>query len=53
MRNVKSVRRSVQRLVDGKTLGIAVKPLGAINASFYTLKSGGGLSAARLRFNVL
>ncbi len=46
-------RPVLQRLVDGKTLGIAVKPLGAINASFYTLKSGGGLSSARLRFNVL
>ena len=26
----------LQRLIDGKTLGLAIKPLGAVNASFYS-----------------
>ena len=26
----------LQRLIDGKTLGIAIRPLGAVNASFYS-----------------
>jgi hypothetical protein len=26
----------LQRLIDGKTLGIVIKPLGAVNASFYS-----------------
>jgi len=42
----------LQRLIDGKTLGIAVKPLGAINASFYAMEEDGGKSSARLLFNL-
>jgi hypothetical protein len=42
----------LQRLVDGKTLGIALTPLGAINASFYAREVRGGRAAARLRFNL-
>jgi len=42
----------LQRLIDGKSLGIAVKPLGAINASFYSSESGGSELSARLLFNV-
>jgi hypothetical protein len=42
----------LQRMIDGKTLGIAVKPLGAISASFYAMENEGGKNAARLYFNV-
>ena len=42
----------LQRLIDGKTLGIALTPLGAINASFYSREERGGSLAARLLFNV-
>lgn len=42
----------LQRLIDGKTLGIAIKPLGSINASIYSMEQDGGASAARLLFNL-
>jgi len=42
----------LQRLIDGKTLGIAIKPLGAINASFYTLEDDNGKNSAKLYFNL-
>jgi hypothetical protein len=42
----------LQRLVDGKTLGIALTPLGAIDASFYAREDGNGGAGARLRFNL-
>jgi hypothetical protein len=42
---------ALQRLIDGKTLGIAIKPLGAINASFYAMENEGGRSSARLLLN--
>ena len=42
----------LQRLVDGKTLGIAIKPLGAINASFYSLEDENGKNSAQLYFNL-
>jgi hypothetical protein len=42
----------LQRLVDGKTLGIALTPLGAIGASFYAREDRGGRAAARLLFNL-
>jgi hypothetical protein len=42
----------LQRLIDGKTLGIAIKPLGAIHAAFYAMENEGGRYAARLRFNL-
>jgi hypothetical protein len=45
-------RPVLQRLLEGKTLGIAIKPLGALNASFYSLEAGSGKNAARLYFNV-
>jgi hypothetical protein len=45
-------RPVLQRLLDGRALGIAVRPLGAINASFYSWESGGGQSCARLLFNL-
>ena len=42
----------LQRLIDGRTLGLALTPLGAINASFYAREERGGPFAARLRFNL-
>lgn len=45
-------RPVLQRLVDGRTLGIAIKPLGAIHAAFYAREDGDGSHAARLLFNL-
>ena len=41
----------LQRMLEGKTLGIAIKPLGAINAAFYSMEDG-ERNAPRLYFNV-
>jgi hypothetical protein len=44
---------ALQRLIDGKTLGIAIRPLGAINAAFYCADGGKGRgNAPVLRLNV-
>lgn len=40
----------LQRIIDGKTLGLAIKPLGAVNASFYSRENEG--RAPRLYFEV-
>jgi hypothetical protein len=45
-------RPVLQRLIDGKTRGIAIKALGAVNASFYSRENDGGKRSARLRFNL-
>ena len=42
----------LQRMIDGRTLGIAIKPLGAISASFYAMENDSGKNAARLYFDV-
>jgi hypothetical protein len=42
----------LQRMIDGKTLGIAIKPLGAISASFYSMEDEAGKNAARLYFDL-
>ncbi len=42
----------LQRMMDGKTLGIAIKPLGAISAAFYAMENETGKYGARLRFNL-
>jgi hypothetical protein len=42
----------LQRLIDGRTRGLALTPLGAINASFYARDGRGGEAAARLRFDL-
>jgi hypothetical protein len=42
----------LQRLIDGKALGIGLTALGAIDASFYSREDRGGTSAARLLFNI-
>lgn len=45
-------RPVLQRLLDGKTKGIALKPLGTIGASFYASEYENGRLAATLLFNV-
>ena len=42
----------LQRMIDGKTQGIAIRPLGAVNASFYSMENKNGNLGARLHFNV-
>jgi hypothetical protein len=43
----------LQRLIDGKTLGIAIRPLGAINAAFYCEDGSGGIRRApRILLNI-
>jgi hypothetical protein len=45
-------RPVLQRLIDGKTLGIVIKPLGAVSASFYSMKDQRGRFGAMLHLNV-
>jgi hypothetical protein len=45
-------RPVLQRLIDGRALGLALKPLGAIRAAFYAMEEEGGRHSARLRFNL-
>lgn len=45
-------RPVLQRLIDGKTLGIAIRPQGAINASFYAADEKAGARAPILRLSV-
>ncbi len=45
-------RPVLQRLIDGKTRGLAIRPLGAIVASFYAVENAGGKFAPRLLFNI-
>jgi hypothetical protein len=42
----------LQRMIDGKTLGIAIAPLGAISAAFYAIEDDGGSRGASLRFSL-
>jgi hypothetical protein len=42
----------LQRMIDGKTLGLAIRPLGAVNASFYAMENQGGKFSPALRFNL-
>jgi hypothetical protein len=42
----------LQRMIDGKTHGIAIKALGAIDASFYAMEDEAGKYSARLHFNL-
>ncbi len=41
----------LQRLLDGKALGIALTPLGPLDASFYAREDRDGRAAARLHLN--
>lgn len=45
-------RPVLQRLIDGRTLEIAIKPLGTISAALYALEHEDGRAATRLLFNV-
>jgi hypothetical protein len=42
----------LQRLIDGKTFGLAIRPLGPINASFYAMENNNNDFKAKLHFNV-
>ena len=46
-------RPVLQRLVDGRALGLAVEPLGAIAATFYAMEHDGGRLAASLLFDTV
>jgi hypothetical protein len=41
----------LQRMIDGRTLGLAIRPLGAVHASFYAMENKGGRFSAKLHFN--
>jgi hypothetical protein len=45
-------RPVLQRLIDGETLGLAVKPLGAVHAAFKSMENKGGQLAPRLHFDL-
>lgn len=45
-------RTVLQRMIDGRTHGIAVRALGAIDASFYSMENESGKRGARLHFNL-
>jgi hypothetical protein len=42
----------LQSLIDGKILGIAIRPHGVINAAFYAPDAEGKALAPRLRQNI-
>ncbi len=42
----------LQRLIDGKTLGLAIKPLGSVNASFYSVANEDENVTAKLDLNL-
>lgn len=42
----------LQRLINGTTKGLLIRPLGAINASFYASENARGIVAPKLHFNV-
>jgi hypothetical protein len=42
----------LQRMIDGKTLGLAIRPLGAVNASFYAVENRGGKLRPKLHFTL-
>ena len=44
-------RPVLQRLLDGTTKGLLIRPLGAITVSFYTTENGAG-SSPKLHFNI-
>ena len=45
-------RPVMQRLLDGRTRGLVLVPLGAINASFFASENATGADAPRLLFNL-
>jgi hypothetical protein len=42
----------LQRMIEGKTLGLAIRPLGAVQASFYAMENQDGRFSAKLHLNV-
>jgi hypothetical protein len=42
----------LDRMMKGKTLGLAIRPLGAVNASFYSMENESGKFSPKLRFNL-
>jgi hypothetical protein len=51
-RNLATIPQPVlQRLIDGRTLGLAIRPLGAINASFYSSANKNATVKAKLHFD--
>ncbi len=45
-------RPVLQRLLDGRTLGLAIRPLGPVDATFYASEYEGGRLAATLHFGL-
>ena len=45
-------RAVLQRLIDGKTLGLSVKPLGAVHATFKSMENEDGKFAPKLHFDL-
>jgi hypothetical protein len=43
----------LQRLLDGRTKGLLIRPLGAINASFYASENQMGNNGPKLHFNII
>jgi len=53
-KNFITISRSVlQRLLDGKTKGLLIRPLGAIDASFYASENQMGDNGPKLHFNII
>jgi hypothetical protein len=42
----------LQRMIDGTTRGLALRPLGAVQASFYAMENLGGKLCAKLHFTL-
>ena len=45
-------RPVLQRMIDGTTHGLAIRPLGAVHASFYAMENRGGKRSATLHFSL-
>jgi hypothetical protein len=53
-RTLATISRPVlQRMLDGRTRGIAVRPLGAVHASFYAVENQAGRFCAKLHFTTM
>jgi len=51
-KNLITISRPVlQRMLDGRTVGLAIKPLGAVNAAFYAMESYNGKHTPVLHFS--
>ncbi|MBP1649455.1 MAG: hypothetical protein H6Q30_2900, partial [Bacteroidetes bacterium] len=51
-KNLITISRPVlQRMLDGRTVGLAIKPLGAVNAAFYAMESDNGKHTPVLHFS--